>query len=76
MVLEINNKARLFIEELSNYADIAVATLYNYVSNGERPHTKKGGLKFTSKDVDKWSKSIGYNPADIKRQTKSEEYYE
>jgi hypothetical protein len=38
---EINNKVWLNIEELSKYADMAVGTISNYVSNGDIPHTKE-----------------------------------
>ena len=69
--LEINNKVWLTIEELSKYADIAVGTIYNYVSSGDIPHTKKGGLKFNRQEIDGWLKSESYNPDEIKKQMKA-----
>ena len=67
---EINVKEWLNIEELSIYTRIARGTLYNYVSNGEIPHTKKGGLKFNREEIDNWLKSKSFNPDDIRKQIK------
>lgn len=71
--IEINNKEWLTIEELSKYADIAIGTIYNYVSSGEIPHTKKGGLIFNRQEIDEWLKSESFNPDEIRKQMRGKE---
>ena len=71
-IKEINSKEWLTIEELSQYTSIAVGTLYNYISEGEIPHTKKEGLKFNRNEIDAWLKSKSFNPDDIRKKIRKE----
>ena len=71
-IREINIKEWLTIEELSLYTHVAIGTIYNYVSDGEIPHTKVGGLKFNRHEIDEWLKSKSFNPDDIRKQIKKD----
>lgn len=48
------DKEWLNIDELSIYIGKAKGTIYNYNSEGKIPHSKKAGLSYNRKEIDKW----------------------
>jgi excisionase family DNA binding protein len=52
--------------EASEYLGIAKGTIYNYVSKGKIPHSKKGGLKFNKTDLDEWMKTDEFSLATLR----------
>lgn len=61
------DKEWLNIDELSIYTGIAKGTIYNYVSKGKIPHSKKGGLRFNRKEIDEWMLDDEFNLDVVKK---------
>ena len=60
------------IDECTKFTGLAAGTIYNYVSKGKIPHSKKGGLRFNRKKIDAWLAEDELDPGSIEREVKAE----
>lgn len=60
------------IDECAKFIGLKRKTIYNYVSDGKIPYTKKGGLRFNRKKIDAWLAKDEFDPEAIEKEVKAE----